>query len=150
MKEKRENYDSVFDYALDNEIEKDKQNKQLLDIKEDFINKLVYVNGVECTFESFITLSSELFKSYYLSILKHLTFSKNFVVYTTPLENRNITQDIKFYTLMNGSIRLIATYNNEISDTFIFDKTYKNGHEVAQEFFIHANKIIKCYKSEEK
>lgn len=140
-------YDSVFDKALDDvfeQREKERAMKLGLYVNLRFEEKIAVVNGVECSFKDFMTFSSKLFESYYASVSEDRDLTADFIVFTKKIsEGREFSHILEFFAYRNKSIRLIGEYSNEIGDTIAFDRVYKSGELIIEEFLDKYKQILR-------
>lgn len=139
-------YDSVFDYAIDKAAEEREKLKetQRIQIDYDVTRNLVCVNGVECTPKAFFAFTANLVQLYCETI--YAVETRSFAITTTSKEipdGRNLVNHLKFYTYLDGGVRIVGEFTNEISDTIEFDRTFKNGSMIVRYFVEKGEQIAR-------
>ena len=146
MKNNYDMYDSAFDYAFDKAVEENELLEKAKGLAIDYNpnQNVVYVQGIPCAPKSFFTFASRLSHSYLEMLYASETRSGDVITSTKLVpENRLLSSHLKFYTYLDGGIRIVGEYTNEISDTIAFDKTFKNGETIIRQIYNKSEEIAK-------
>ena len=149
MKNNYDMYDSAFDYAFDKAAEESEELEKAKGLAIDYNpnQNVVYVQGIPCAPKSFFTFAARLSHSYLETLYASATRSGDVITSTKIVsENRLLSSHLKFYTYLDGGIRIVGEYTNEISDTIAFDKTFKNGETIIRQIYNKSEEIAKRCK----